>query len=53
MDNTILEIYFNCRVVHTEDLIEGVRTVLTHTRYEGGFPVSLDQFCYEIINGPE
>ena len=53
MDKTLLEMYFNCLVVQPEELLEGVRTVLTHTRDEGGFPISIDQFFYEIINGPE
>ena len=53
MGKTLLEMYFNYLVVHTEELLEGVRTVITHTRDKDGFLVSLAQVCYKILNEPE
>ena len=46
-------IYFNYIVVHSKYLLEGVHTVITDSRDEGGFIVSLSQVCYKIINHPE
>ena len=53
MDKTLIGVYFTCLVVHTKELLELVRTVRTHTRYEGDFLVSLSQVFYEISNEPE
>ena len=38
--------YLKCIVVHHEAILEGVRTVITHTRYEGGFFVIISQVFY-------
>ena len=53
VDRILMWIYFNYIVVHSKYLLEGVHTVITDSRDEGGFIVSLSQVCYKIINHPE
>ncbi|KAL7554297.1 hypothetical protein ACHAWF_018122 [Thalassiosira exigua] len=52
-DKTLLDMFFDCLVGHPEELEDGVKKVLTHTRDENRKLIGLAEVCFNILNDPE